>query len=967
MQGMAPGGHAGRNVLLILSLLLSFTSRSAEPALTAQQTTFFEQKIRPTLAKHCYECHSEEAGKRKGGLVLDSKEGLLRGGDSGPAIVSGDPAKSRLIHAVKHATDDLQMPPEGKLSAEEISALEQWIQQGAPDPRSSVAKGEYRKGTADHWAFKELKRPAAPKVKNKKWATSAIDQFILSSLEERKLEPSKRADKATLLRRVTFDLTGLPPSPADLDAFLSDNSEGAFAKVVDRLLESPRFGERWGRHWLDVARYADSNGLEANVPYTNAWRYRDYVISSFNQDKPFNRFLVEQIAGDLLPAANDPEYYTNLIATGFLMLGPKPAAQDREKLALDVADEQIDVTTKAFLGLTVSCARCHDHKFDPIPTRDYYALAGIFLSTRTLGDGANGPLAANQRPIAERAIAEKYEAHQRLIAQERERLQQLRDARRNLPGGIDSKKLAGVTVDNKAAELTGPWKVSNYSTNFVDQDYLHDGDSNKGKLSAKFVPDLPSPGFYEVRIAYTPRLNRATNVPITIQTVKGPVVMKLNQRIEPKYNKAFIAIGDYEFPAGTNGSVTISNEGTKGFVVADAVQFVPVYENMMAGGMMAADANMMAGPNFNAAFGQFSPEEVAAAKRIRDLEVEMPPALPVTMAPSEGLITNAAIRIRGEVQRVGEVVPRGVIKVLEKPELPIPQFDNETSGRRQLAEWMAHPRNPLTARVYANRVWSKLMGRGLVDTVDNFGFVGEPPTHPELLDELSTQLIESGWSTKKLIRQIVLSAAYQQSSESDPRFYTKDPDNKFYWRAHRKRLEAEAVRDAILMVAQRLKLEPMGGPASEALNFNALNPDLPETAFDNARRSVYLPVVRNNIPDFFQVLDFPDPHIVNGKRHVTVAAPQALFFMNSPFILNQAREWGRALAEAKLAGVDLARTAYRAAYGRNASDGEAQRAAQFIAQQEQHFTKAGEREGKSKAVQAFCQAIFASSEFRMIN
>jgi len=416
-------------ILVIVALLLhvpvaasAAEARKEQPALSREGIEFFEKKIRPLLTEKCYKCHSAGAEKIKGALLLDTRSGWMKGGESGPVILPGNPEKSRLIHAVRYTDSILRMPPKEILTASQIVALETWVRMGAPDPRGETEPSRIRHpaSPANHWAFLPPRDSPPPKTKEKRWSRTPIDNFILARLEQQKLKPRPPADKRTLIRRATFDLTGLPPAPEEIEAFLEDNSNDAFVKVVDRLLATPQFGERWGRHWLDVVRYADSNGLENNLPYENAWRYRDYVVRAFNQDKPFTQFICEQLAGDLLPGSSEEQCYEQLIATGFLMLGPKSLFEPRKgKLEMDIVDEQIDVTTRAFLGLTASCARCHDHKFDPIPTRDYYALAGIFASTATLASDAQpmrGPARWRERPLALPEKAKAVEDHAAAVA-----------------------------------------------------------------------------------------------------------------------------------------------------------------------------------------------------------------------------------------------------------------------------------------------------------------------------------------------------------------------------------------------------------------------------------------------------------------------------------------------------------------------------------------------------------------------
>ncbi|MGZ5545982.1 MAG: DUF1553 domain-containing protein, partial [Limisphaerales bacterium] len=754
----------------------------------------------------------------------------------------------------------------------------------------------------NHWAFQPVKNRAAPKVKNLKWVQEPTDAFVLADLEERRLDPAPPADKRALLRRATFDLTGLPPTLEEITAFIADTSTNAFATVVDRLLKSPAFGERWGRHWLDLARYADSNGLEINTQFPNAYRYRDYVIAAFNTDKPYDEFIREQIAGDLLPSTGIEDQHDKWIATGFLVIGPKAFNEpNREKLLADVVDEQIDVTSKAFMGLTVACARCHDHKFDPIPTRDYYALAGIFRSTQTLSEAnPNRPVpfgGVEERPLGTEEETKRMEEFSAKLTKAQEEFQQFQK-KPELSGGIDSKDLAGIVVDNADAEVIGDWTKSRYSTNnFVNNDYLHDGNSDKGKKITRFRPTVERAGTYEIRLSYTPRYDRATNVPVTIYAGTNVTKKKLNQRETPKFDKAFAYLGLFDLPAGTNTMVEVSNEGTKGFVVVDAVQFLPLESNM---NLAMNSMNMtMTGSMQNTAKkigATYAGTDVATYQdKIAEIQAHSPPPLPAAMAVKDSTAQNARIAIRGDVERLGDEVPRGFIQVIDRRSKKA-TFSNENSGRLELANWIASPENPLTARVFVNRVWQHLFGRAIVNTPDNFGLQGEAPSNPELLDFLATQFIQDGWSVKKLIRSIMLSSAYQMSDQLNPTAYAKDPDNRLVWRMNRKRLEAEEFRDAMLAVSGKLE-GISGGPALPRANTqNAQQPiDGTMTIPKSARRSIYMPTLRNNLDDLFLVFDFPDPHTPMGKRHVTSAATQALYVMNSPFVQDQAKAWAERL------------------------------------------------------------------------
>jgi hypothetical protein len=953
------------------SIFLALCVVAAAPVRAADDFSFFREKVEPVLKAHCYKCHSAEAEKIKGGLLLDSKEEMERGGETGTALIPGDPDNSKIIIAVRHKDPDLQMPPKEKISDAQIAILEQWVKMGAPDPRVSSAPAY--KAPKELWSAKPIRVAAVPSVKNSAWVRDPIDAFVLAELEKGGLTPAKPADQRTLIRRASFDLLGLPPSPKVLETF-AKKGEGTFEQFLDDSLKSPHFGERWGRHWLDLARYADSNGLDQNQLFDNAWRYRDWVVEAFNDDKPYDEFIREQIAGDLLPALDDKDRHQKWIATGFLMLGPKNFFEpNREKLLMDVADEQIDVTSRAFLGLTVSCARCHDHKFDPIPTRDYYALAGIFRSTQTLaGDPRQAGI--NGSPFSERALGsaeqiaavEKFEAELGKLQAKRDTARRLA---RELPGGIDSKELNGIVLDNLQAEVIGSWSLSNYSTNFVDKNYLHDGNERrgKGKKLVRFRPEIPQDGLYEIRLAYTARPNRATNVPVRVQA-KGPErTVYLNQQVLPPHDKAFEILGTFTLEKGTNNVVEVLTEGTKGFVVVDAIQFLP--QDVQLAGMLIKKRSSEVAENKMLMDGVSGAQVMELEYKVMELASKPPEGLtnglPRALAVKEAEVRNVKVHIRGDPERLGEEVPRGFLSVIEHVESG--KLSTESSGRLDLANWIADPRNPLTARVAVNRIWLHLFGRGLVNTPDNFGSMGETPSHPELLDYLASEFMREGWSTKKMIRRIMLTSAYQLSTAHDAKAHSVDPENHFLWRMNRKRLDAESLRDAILAINGALD-KTIGGNTLNAAGNGA--PPQAQPFEDLTRRSIYLPVLRGNVNELFQVFDFPDPYTLAAKRYVTTAPTQALFLMNSPFVAQHSRRWAEKLLEnSGKSNVDLINDAYLAAYARLATSNERDRSTDFLTTFDRALVQiepdAATR--RKKSLQAFCQGLFQSTEFRFLN
>ncbi len=881
----------------LLSVVLPQPVTAAEPKPDKAVIDFFEQKIRPVLVKHCYSCHSAEVKSVKGGLYVDTRDGLRLGGNSGPAIVPGKPVESLLLKAMRY--DELEMPPSGKLADEVLADFEKWIRMGAPDPRDgkvqprkTVDLDEGRK----FWSFRPLQPTTVPDVRDSHWPNSDIDRFILAALEAKQLRPAADADRRTLIRRVTFDLIGLPPTPSEVEAFVRDPADDrtALEKVVDRLLASPQFGERWGRHWLDLARYADSNGKDENLAFHEAWRYRDYVIRSLNTDKPIHRFIAEQLAGDLMPSSSTEERDEMLTATGLLVIGPKVLA-DRDKLKrkMDVIDEQIDTLGKMFLGLSLGCARCHDHKFDPIPTADYYALAGIFFSTRTLDGFKRGnPIVSGWmvRPLGGAEGQARWNAQQEYQKKLTELTNQIKKVKAELASQQDKAtmrspaKLIGLVVDDKQATFVGTWKDSQYARPYVGDGYRHDDKSDKGRKSATFTPKIPRAGEYEVFVSYTASSSRAKNVPVTVRYAGGEKTILIDQTKPPTLDGLFVSVGKFRFAEGSQGSVTISNAGTENYVIVDAVRFVPAgaleMDKEMAMGVPAEVRNKIA----------------EASERLKQLEAQekalkdnVPPAAQLVMAVrDEDKIENVRINLRGNPHQLGAEVPRGMLSVTQPG--PRPTVTSAQSGRLELAQWLTRDTHPLTGRVFVNRVWLHLMGQGIVRTPDDFGRQGEPPTHPELLDHLTRQFFADGWSLKRLIRHIVLSRTYRLSSMADATLLQADPENKLFGRAMRRRLDAEALRDAMLQVAGALDRK-VGGSAVESLGESAIdnNSNGGIKTDNNYRRSVYLPIIRNDLPPFLEVFDFADPEVTTGQRDTTTVPTQALFLMNNPFVIDLAQ------------------------------------------------------------------------------
>jgi hypothetical protein len=964
---------------LALTFALTAALTAADP--DAAGLAFFERKIRPVLVEKCYSCHSAQTKKGpKGGLRVDSREALRTGGDSGPAVVPGKRTESNLLKALRG--DELsQMPPNGKLPDTVIADFERWVKMGAPDPRTASSVPTKPTLNLDagkrHWAYQPPVRSPAPTVKNANWPRSGVDRFLLARLEAKHLQPAPDADRRTLLRRLTIDLHGLLPTPAEIDAFVNDpaSDDAALAKVVDRFLASPRFGERWGRHWLDLARYADSNGKDENLTFHEAYLYRNYVIDSLNKDKPFDQFVKEQLAGDLLPAPDQATRDEYLTATGFLVVGPKVLAdRDPPKRRMDVVDEQIDTVGRAFLGQTLGCARCHDHKFDPVPQADYYALAGIFLNTHTLDGIKLGNAVVSGwmlRPLGgeegEKRLAAKkeYDAKLKAVAGRVKKAKAALAAAQKQATARTPAALAGVTVDDTQAKLVGFWKASQYTKPYVGDGYVHDDKADKGQKSATFTPKLPKAGEYQVLVSYTPGGGRANNVPVTVAFDGGEKTITLDQTKAPKIGGQFTPLGKFRFRAGTAGSVTIRNAGTTGHVIVDAVRFVSADEwdkkPKAATGVSKEAKKRIA--NAEAALKKLQAEEAAIKK-------SAPPAPRLVMAVrDEEKIEDAKINIRGNPHQLGAPVPRGVLQVATRGARPVVSAGG--SGRRELAEWVASADNPLTARVAANRVWLHLFGQGLVRTVDNFGTQGEPPSHPKLLDALALDFVQNGWSVKKLIREIVLSRAYRQRVTGSAALVKADPENRLFGHANRRRAEAEVIRDAILQVSGKLDPTPAGSMVAHlgdrAIDNNSRGGVDPDAT---PKRSVYLPVIRNDLPQIFEVFDFADPDVSTGKRDVTTVPTQALYLMNSPFANDQAQAAAtRLLADAK---DDASRLTllFRRALGRVPTAAEKDRARAFLAEYRRAIDDLGTgqrpKNPELAAWQAVCLSVFGCTEFRFV-
>ncbi|WP_298866337.1 DUF1553 domain-containing protein [uncultured Gimesia sp.] len=901
------------------------------------------------MIKHCYECHASDSKSIRGGLLLDTLAGTLKGGDSGTALVPGKPGESLLLESLRY--ESFEMPPSGKLAPEIISNFETWIKMGAPDPRKGESKSvrheiDIEKGR-EFWAFQPIQKQSLPIVSDSNWNRSGIDRFIRAAQEKQKLTPAPEADRVTLIRRLYYDLTGLPPTPRQIDQFLNDQSEDATARLVDQLLESLHFGERWGRYWLDIARYSQSTGGGRSLLYQSAWRYRNYVIDSFNQDKPFDEFILEQIAGDLLESKDYLQQRERWLATGFLLLGPSNyEQQDKELLRMDVIDEQIQTVGKAFLAMTLGCARCHDHKFDPVPASDYYALAGIFRSSHFLTPGNVSGWTKRPLPLPpkqQHAIDEFNQTLASLTAQKEAKQKELEQLKQ---------EINTITIDDTSATLVGNWQQSTYIKNYIGKGYIHDQHAAKGKKQVKFTPHQLKSGRYDVQLAYNSDQSRASRVPVTIKTSKKTHTVYVNQRLKPT-DGAYASLGSFDFTGAKNEEIIVSNEGTDGYVIVDAIRFIsapvePTPKNQQQAAVIQSKQRML---NIKTTKKQIKELSAKIAEKKKSAPKAIPEIMSIYESDEPG---DYHLLIRGDVHHLGKKVPRGFVRVAQTSD-PVSIPEN-TSGRLELAQWIASPQNPLTARVYVNRIWHHLFGEGLVRTVDNFGFRGETPSHPELLDFLALKLVENNWSTKSIIREIVLSKTYQLSSQSTKNQREADPTNRYLTHQNHRRLDAEAIRDTILYVSGKLDLSQ---------HEQTIKPDTKTEygyLFHDHFRSVYIPVFRNCLHDLLAIFDFPDPNLSLGRRNTSTLSTQALFLMNNPFVIEQSKNIAqRLINEFPEDQPDRIDALFRTTLGRLPDSSEKANAERYI-NQSQSTGDQTELETWS----AFCQTIIACIDFRYI-
>lgn len=881
------------------------------PAGTADE--YFEKRVRPLLHEHCAQCHGE---------ALQSADIDFRRAETviGSAVIVGDES-SPLIRAVRYE-GAIKMPPTSRLSEEAIGTLVDWVRMGAPwpgyEPLDEVGPdADVEVVESSHWAFQPLADSDPPDSANSAWVRNGIDRFILAKLRENGLEPPLEAGRLTLLRRAKFDLQGLPPGEEEVREFLADSQPDAFRRLVEELLASPHYGERWGRHWLDVARYADSTGVDEDHPFGDSWRYRDYVVSAFNEDLPFDQFVREQIAGDLLRAPGGRAINTRgIIATGFLAIGPMALAQrDPIQKRYDVVDEQIDTTSKAFLGLTVACARCHDHKFDPILTTDYYALAGIFASTRTFDDWRKNGSRYYKHPL----VGPKSYARYREQADAVEGLGRIARIARQLA-------LTRYVANGPARQL------ARYMLAATGAGEAEDLDSERLEWFRAYLEPRPTP-----RPHLASWLEPAKDRSETATAYQEALLKTLEDRIAGI--ERWIA------------DATREGDAESGQALFELLRNLPaslLYRDLFDdGGPFQFEADDVA--------GQFSDRDKerldALNARIRDAKEAMPQEPPTANGVTEGEVVQQRVFRRGQHRNPGRSIAKRFPLVLagaDQPEIA------SGSGRLELADWLSSASNPLTARVIVNRIWLWHFGEGLVRTPNNFGIRGEGPTHPLLLDWLAQRLIEGGWSVKNLHRLIMDSATYRASGAISVEAFAADPENRLWSRFERRRLTIEELRDGYLQISGHLD-PAVGGDTDlgsrELVEFDRnnrrINPD------DLARRSLYIPLMRNKLPNLLGLFDFGDATAPSGQRSVTNVAPQALYLMNSEFARMAAERTAGALSGSREQRVEQA---YRRVLARPASAGEAERALAYVASYSE------ELEGWA----SLCKMLLAANEFHYV-
>lgn len=964
---------------------------------------FFEKNVRSVLAEHCYECHGP--AKQKSGLRLDHIDSMLKGGETGPAVVRNDPNASRLIHAIRYDDTDLQMPPNGKLAGESIADLEKWIAEGAYWPEEAAPETHAQKPVFDlearreaHWAWQPV-RDRAPPIVSSAWPRDDIDRFIYAKLSENNLTPASPADPSTLVRRLYYVINGLPPDPQTIRDFTRDPSDAGYEALVDRLLASPQFGEAWARHWLDLTRYAETYGFELDFPVAEAWQYRDYVIRAINADLPYDQFVREHIAGDLLKPRIDAETGLNqsIVATGFWnMMQAQHAPVDVRLDHADRVDNQIDVLSKTFLGMTVSCARCHDHKFDAVSTADYYALSGIFRSVRR----QMAPLDAGGA-IA-RSIASLTEARANACDQLSSWLDAVASAAEtsSQPGAesmtdaAPSTAVSFASFDNSfdgwfpsgqafGENPIGPadWRMSSDKQPIL----LGKGQVHSGRFATPLRGALRSPTFTldHTRVQVL-AAGRGAQVRLVIEDyfirefhnlLFESTVLTVDHGDDLRWLEIAGGLEKYQ---GCRAHIEIVDEDD-GYIAVDEVRLSndPLVQTPSGHALNPVDAlkqwrkgiatradlallNSLVTNNRNS-----FPQPVSdALSKCASAACAIPNPVMV-QALAEANPVDERVYIRGNYKTLADTVPRRLLTALDHTCTP---FASNGSGRRELAEQIVSASNPLTARVMVNRVWQHVFGRGIVATTDNFGLLGAAPTHPELLDYLARYYQQNGWSTKSLIRKLVLSSTFRMSSvaastEDDER----DPDNELLHRMPLRRLAAESVRDSLLAAADNLDAKMYGKSVVAYISpFMGGNRAPKESGpMDGARRrSIYLEIRRNHLPQLFMAFDFPAPDSTHGTRNVSNVPAQALVLMNDPFVVEQSNALGSKFA-ARTDSIDARiKELFLRVFGRKATADDIARSIDFLRKQSTEYKGSpGTEFSNPHSWSDLCHALFMAKEF----
>jgi hypothetical protein len=1041
-----------RTGVLALCLLSAVPGLVQAETPDAAGTEFFERKVRPVLVEHCYKCHSLEAKKPKGGLLLDSRQGIRKGGDTGPAVLPGQPGKSLLLKAIHYADDELKMPPSGKLPETVIADLRRWIEMGAPDPRDkalptgALSWPAVLRSRRQWWSLQPVHKPEVPKIQNRLWSNHPIDHFLLARLEQAGIRPNGPADRRTLIRRLSLVLTGLPPEPDQVEAFARDDSPRAYESLVDRLLASPHFGERWARHWMDVVRYAETHGFEWNYEVHHAWRYRDYLIRAFNEDVPYDQLVREHIAGDLLPEPRwnrKEDFNESIIGTAFYRFGEvghDDCIEFRE-IGLDALDNQIDTLSKAFQATTIACARCHDHKLDAVSMRDYYALLGILRSSRQVSHTIDGPSANREGKTRLREL--KTQIRKELVAEWLREADQIGEyllvaesikdkssSAAELAKKLDQRRLekwTALLAEEKAPADDPLWlwrslgasstksfaaawqdaaarfkKESQERADFNAKNFVPFGDFRTARLQAwqatgQGLSDGPLPsgdfavagagdsavaavlpaGFFTHSLSE--KLNGALRSPLVPKGKKYLSLLALGGKAgaarlvtnncqlnyrnfhylkstelkwlklttnsdladlpqyaelmtkfdNPKYpdqlgalgggDNARVpwdkAIGDpHSFFGVTRAVLHDCDESPRdelthlrplytGPEVKSQAELARRYQATALAAVRAwaedkatdddvrwLDWLLRHGPLSNSR--ALTPRLASLMDQYRETEARLalPRIVPGMADFDDGF--DQPLYVRGDYRKPGDKVPRRFLEVFAGPD----QFSRRGSGRVDLAQRIASPNNPLTARVMVNRIWHHVFGTGLAKTVDDFGHLGERPSHPELFDYLAARLIEDGWSVKKMIRALVLTQAFQMSNRASAEGRQADPQNRLLHRYPARRMEAEAIRDSILAASGRLDRKLYGlSIAPHRESENADRRLFPGPLDGHGRRSLYIRPALMEAPKFLAVFNFPGGKVTQGRRDVTNVPAQALALLNDPFVLQQAQTWAKRL------------------------------------------------------------------------